>query len=199
MQTPPEQLLVQAVGMQSFDRLVRLCDLLMGCADVPGDVVEFGCHEGRTAMLLSSLTPKKIHLYDSFVGLPEASEMDRKINHVAGAMAADFFAVTHRFIESVLAPPVAYKGWFKDVCRFELPDHIAFAHIDCDLHDSILRSLELVYPLLSVGAVCVIDDYNLTDWPGVKVAVDRFMKDRELIVVPRVRGGTALHCWFRKL
>lgn len=196
----PKQLLCSTREMQSFDRLVNLCHLLMQCADVPGDVVEFGCHEGLTAMLLSSLTTKHLNLYDSFEGLPKPS--DRDLNRdpfVKGAMTTDFFAVTHRFMEAGLPIPTVYKGWFKDVCSFEMPERIAFAHIDGDFYDSTRTALEKVYLLLSIGAICVIDDYDYVQLPGVKVAVDEFMSDKEQIIVPiGICGEISQHCWFKK-
>jgi O-methyltransferase len=56
-----------------------------------------------------------------------------------------------------------------------LPDQICFAHLDGDLYASILTSLMYVYPRLSKGAICLIDDYvdpaihmGWNQLPGVK-------------------------------
>ena len=58
------------------------------CAAVPGDIAEFGCHTGRTAKVLSATMKlmrarKKLHLFDSFEGLPTSVHaVDRENVHV---------------------------------------------------------------------------------------------------------------------
>jgi hypothetical protein len=39
--------------------------------------------------------------------------------------------------------------------------------------------LKVVYSRLSPGGICVIDDYGYPHTPGVKIAVDEFMKDKK--------------------
>jgi O-methyltransferase len=67
----------------SVDRLVNIYHLLSQALilDVPGDVVELGCYDGRTSIfiqtMLKHLNPERIfHVFDSFQGLPEKSEKD---------------------------------------------------------------------------------------------------------------------------
>src|SRR3546814_13129177 len=88
-----------------------------------------------------------------------------------------------------LRPPVIHQGWFSETVPQELPEKICFAHLDGDLYESIKVSLDGVYPRLSKGAVCVIDDYTdpavYNEWgdrlPGVKKACDEFI-DRKSVV-----------------
>jgi hypothetical protein len=97
--------------------------------------------------------------------------------------------------------PVVHKGWFKDTLPHDLPERICFAHLDGDLYDSILVSLEHVYPRLSKGAICLIDDYsdpavNPQGWnqlPGVKQACDEFLchKPKRRLSFTRVHTRTA--------
>jgi O-methyltransferase len=98
-----------------------------------------------------------------------------------------------------------YKGWFQDTLPSGLHDLISFAYLDGDLYDSILMSLQYVYPKLAPGAVCLIDDYcdpqiNPKGWnrlPGVKKACDEYLIDRPE-KIEFIYSGTNSHAFFRK-
>ena len=47
------ELMEQTMGMLCFSRATHLAHYLLQTATVPGAVVEFGCHEGRTAAFMS--------------------------------------------------------------------------------------------------------------------------------------------------
>jgi O-methyltransferase len=85
----------------------------------------------------------------------------------------------------------------------QLPSRIAFAHLDGDLYESILTSLTHVYPRLSQGAICLIDDYAdpaCPGWnglPGVKVACDEYLRDKPERVSVLYAGDRA-HGFLRK-
>jgi O-methyltransferase len=84
--------------------------------------------------------------------------------------------------------------------------------LDGDLYDSIKVSLEYVYPRLSPGAVCLVDDYCDFDvfreavdlCPGVKRACDEFLANKPEKVAVMYGGydsalGYGSHGYFRKL
>lgn len=183
------QLLANTIGMLDFGRAVALSYHLMQCADVEGDIVEFGCHEGKTAALMASLSKKQLWVYDSFKGLPKPAPEDAR-DDLEGALRARESDVTVSFVGISNQHPKIVSGWFRDVTCDQLPDSIAFAHIDGDLYESTLEALKLVYPRLSKGAVCVIDDYDNPTLKGVKQAVREFMlaKD-ELCAIPMGVNG----------
>jgi O-methyltransferase len=58
-----------------------------------------------------------------------------------------------------------YKGWIPS--RFiEVEDRqFSFVHIDVDLYEPILDSLNF-FPKLVKGGVIVFDDYGITQFPG---------------------------------
>ena len=190
--------------MQGFDRLVRICHFLLETTGLPGDVVEFGCNHGDTAVVMACVTNKPIWLYDSFEGLPEPREYEHDANPAMlrkGHMLAAEEQVRKRFVEASRPQPTIVKGWFKDVRPDQLPERIAFAHLDGDLFDSITQSLELVYPRLVKGGYCIIDDYLCPLFPGVAMAVGAFLRDKgeQTIVPPGLLGRAAHHGYFRKL
>jgi O-methyltransferase len=68
----------------TVDRLVNIDWALRDTLffGVPGDVVELGCYQGHTSVLLQDIlveegaVERQLHLYDSFEGLPSPSDHD---------------------------------------------------------------------------------------------------------------------------
>jgi O-methyltransferase len=176
---------------------------------VDGDIVELGCNEGQTSVLIAKImsqfeTAKTLHLYDSFEGLPSPDVADGNFLG-AGQLQAKEEILLENFRKYGLPEPKIIKGWFEDTLANNLPNRISFAHLDGDLYESILCSLKNVYPKLTSGAVCLIDDYcdtsvNPLGWnklPGVKKACDEYMIDKPEKVTYLYSGGFA-HAYFRK-
>lgn len=148
---------------------------------------------------------KKLHVYDSFEGLPEKSKKDGNTVFFEGSCKTQQESLIENFKKHKTKLPIIHKGWFADVLPKGLPKKISFAHLDGDFYSSILDSLTYVYPRLSKGAVVVIDDYcdpkaldvnNIL--PGVKQACDEFFKNKKEKVSVLVAGCEA-HGYFRKL
>lgn len=164
--------------------LVQLHQLLerMVAQQVPGDVVELGCHAGDTSLSLAQSlkqfdSDKELHVYDSFVGLPASTFVDSPDGVSClppGAFAATEEDVRQTFALAGFSPPHIHPGWFRDTLPRELPKQICFAFLDGDLYESIKLSLEAVWPRLSPGGVVVVHDYNNPVTPGVNRAVDEF-------------------------
>lgn len=184
------ELFPPTIGMQSVGRIVTLAYHLMQVADVPGDVCEFGTHKGYTAVLLTALTRKEVWVYDSFKGSPAHEEAVNEKVFYQGSNKVEPRDIVNAFAEAGVTVPKIIPGWFSEVKPEELPEKIAFAHLDGDFYVSISDSLALVYPRLSQGAVVVIDDYGWDELPGVKLAADEFLKDKpEKVTVTRgVKG-----------
>jgi len=179
--------------------------------NVPGDFVELGCHAGKCAVLLQKIIDyydpnRSLHVYDSFEGIPEPTTRDgNTATFYKGQMAVNQQQLLDNFKKVGLKPPLIHAGWFKDTLPTELPQRISFAHLDGDLYDSIMVSLEHVYPRLFKGAICLIDDYcdpsvydGWNELPGVKQACDEFLIDKpEQISV--LYASEYSHGYFRKL
>jgi O-methyltransferase len=206
----PQENLLQG-GMLTVEQAVNLYHLLTQVLllDVPGDVVELGCYEGTTAILLQTTldqhrSAKRLHVYDSFAGLPPASPQDGPTRFREGDCGTTRERLVANFREFDLEPPVIHAGWFRDTLPGGLPERVAFAHLDGDFYTSTREGLEHLYPHLSPGAVVVVDDYcdpavhDVTDTlPGVKRACDQFLADKpERMGV--LLGGSASHAYFRK-
>ncbi len=199
-------------GMTNVEQRMNMCLLVEQVLTyrVAGDLVEVGCHDGKSATLFQSyiehIAPDRtLHVFDSFQGLPEPGEEDGTTPIFgSGQLPATEQALLDNFAEVGLNAPVIHRGWFSDTLPTGLPERICFAHLDGDYYDSIRESLEYVYPLLSSGAVCLIDDYsdpaiydNWNGLPGVKKACDEFLGDKpEEVSV--LYSGYFSHGFFRK-
>lgn len=159
-------------------------------ADVPGDIVEFGCYAGTTSLFIRRLLNRykstaAFHVYDSFDGLPEKSPQDHNaagVDFSAGKLYVskqDFLKV---FRGAGLQPPIIHKGWFSDMTEHDVPEHIAFGFLDGDFYGSIIDSLRLVWPRLDDNGVILIDDYKRETLPGVERAIRDYFGGRMPVV-----------------
>jgi O-methyltransferase len=178
--------------------------------DVPGALVELGCNEGHSSTLIEHVIAeydpsREFHVYDSFEGLPALHSEDGQTYFREGHLRSTREALLSNFARYALRPPIIHEGWFEETLPTQLPDKISFAYLDGDLYESIKVSLEHVYPRLSPGAICVIDDYaDLSVWPkawnllpGVKRACDEFLADKAE-KVSFLYSAELSHGYFRK-
>lgn len=146
-------------------------------------VVELGCYIGTTSLFIRRLLdmadhPAEFHVYDSFVGLPEKTDKDRSPageQFRAGELAVSRKAFELQFKKAGLKTPVIHKGWFHNLSTDDVPNSVIFAYLDGDYYESILTSLELVWPHLATGARIVVDDYTNEALPGAARAVNEWM------------------------
>lgn len=167
-----------------------LISALANTMHLMGDVCEFGVAQGELSAVLANEimdTPKRLHLFDSFEGLPMPSEKDKLIDDVlglgsmeayAGKMASPESLVVSR-LESIGFPAirtVIHKGFFDKLLprRLNFPERVAFAYVDFDFHDPIKQSLEFLDEVAISGAIFVVDDYDYFS-SGAKEAVDSFI------------------------
>lgn len=156
--------------------------------NVPGDLVDVGCNSGQSSALIQKVVEhydpsRRLHVYDSFEGLPPPTPQDGATQFQAGMLRTNQDELRKAFETYRLTLPAIHAGWFHETLPTGLPDRICFAHLDGDFYESILVSLQHVYPRLSPGAICVIDDYSDRSvspeaWdglPGVKRACDEFL------------------------
>jgi len=146
-----------------------------------GDVVEFGCYVGTTSLFLqcellkSPESVRKLHVYDSFAGLPAKATQDESPagqQFQAGELTATKAQLIKHFQQAHLPLPHIHKGWFNALQTKDVPRQIAFAFLDGDYYHSILDPLKLIWDHLEPHAQIVIDDYASEQLPGVKKAVD---------------------------
>ena len=124
---------------------------------VQGDVAEVGVFKGASARLLSLACPlKQIHLFDTFEGLPDRTEVHRKGD----------FACSMESVQSYLPSAKLYRGLFPqqtghlvDTVRF------SFVHLDMDIYEGTRDALAFFYERLSLGGIIMTHDFNALAGP----------------------------------
>lgn len=169
---------------------------------VPGDFVECGvfggaqCAAMARAIMDSAGTlhdalqrmNRRVHLFDCFSGIPAPGPHDTDIEP---GMGEAFNNQTSCCLEDCKRNMRAWgipdellvwhPGLFQDTvgkfandlrCSDDM--HIAVLRLDGDLYESTRVCLEDLYPLISKGGWCIIDDIGLV---GARKAVDEYMKN----------------------
>lgn len=166
---------------------------LARCAEVGGDICEFGVAQGETSALMANeirSTNKILHLFDSFEGLPKPTEKDRLKDDIfalgsmeayAGKMACPEEMVRSRLaaISFPVERYVVHKGFIEQALEDDpdLPETVSFAYVDFDLYEPIKVTLEFLHRVTPKGAVVIVDDYDHFS-TGVKTAVDEFLGEK---------------------
>lgn len=166
--------------LSSQQKCYFLYALFLRTTPVLGDVVECGVYQGGTATMLAALTArchhKKLHLFDTFCGIPVCNpEIDcHKMGDFSDAKLDDVrVRVGHESIVRyhVGAIPKTFVGLESTV--------FSFVHVDVDVYQSYVDCLEFFWPRLSAFGVMVFDDYGHIHCPGARKAVDNFFANRQ--------------------
>lgn len=195
------------ISTHTMTRPTRAKALWQLCAKVvrggiPGDLVECGVWMGGSAGLMAlalrKFEPKgirKLHLFDSFEGLPSPSKKDGQkaeeywkstegSDHPNVARCVADAEVVRAFLyQSLRIPPeqvVFHEGWFQNTLPLseEALRQIAVLRLDGDWYDSTRICLEHLYDRVSPGGVILLDDYFC--WEGCRKATDEFRAERGL-------------------
>ncbi|NNE24758.1 MAG: hypothetical protein HKN11_19340 [Rhizobiales bacterium] len=172
--------------------------------NVAGDFAECGSYRGQSAYVIAAMMVRAgqhrpLHLFDSFEGLSEFLPQD---NAELERSKAQTDKMRQRFMSSASAVAQNLKpfpfiemhvGWIPD--RFEnvATKSFAFVHIDVDLYQPTLDSLDFFIPRMNAGGWIVVDDYNARRYPGCNTAVNEAVQRHALsTVLPLQVGGCAI-------
>jgi O-methyltransferase len=188
---------VLAATVVDLGRLYLLYQWLLSSLRLPGHCIEIGSFRGGTAKLISEVllrrrVASKLHLFDTFSGMP-----DRLANDEAG-LKGTFADTSLEAVRRLLAnnPRVHFhRGIFPDsVPSYLNRRRFRFAHIDVDIERSVWQALSFIYPRLVTGGVIVIDDYGHPECPGATRAVERFFagKPETVVQMPLVSSAVVV-------
>ena len=184
--------------MTSAERVWSLLHSVRYVVDegIPGDFVECGVWRGGSVMAMAhqlsqmNVSDRRIWLYDTFAGMTDPTVED--VEAVSGTPAAQMLASTavgdgnnvwciagRSDVESNVASTPYPNEMFTFVegdvavtLRESVPESIALLRLDTDWYESTRLGLEVLYPRLAVGGVCILDDYG--HWQGARKAVDDY-------------------------
>ena len=184
--------------------------------EVPGDFVECGVFAGVQVGIMAlaaadhpALGSRLFHLFDSFEGIPMAGPRDKEQPGVGpltkkgtGELRSSGVSVCSReHVEDHLRSWGIseerlrwHEGWFQQTTKNWPKDtQIALLRLDGDLYESTLVCLKNLYPALSSGGVCVVDDCNLS---GCAKAVEDYFEGAPPKRTP-VIGGAGCEWWIK--
>ncbi len=174
-------------ALSSADTLQASYDLARQCIErkIPGDFVECGVFQGvqcaamAKAIMESGETGRRVHLFDTFAGIPQAGPRDLEYlaaGHEAGLSAASLEDVQKNMEEWGIDPEllVYHVGLFAGTVP-GFSGRIAILRLDGDLYESTRDALPLT-KFVSPGGWIIADDFHLSGcreaiaeivgWPG---------------------------------
>jgi O-methyltransferase len=159
------------MGMQRLTRLQRCVETVLA-DEIPGDLVECGVWRGGAPILMRAVLAaygdetRCVWLADSFAGVPPPDPANYQADtgmmwHLLDVLAVPETEVRGNFQRyGLLDDRVRFlPGWFKDTLPDAPIDRIALLRLDADLYESTMQALDALYPRLSPGGFCFIDDY----------------------------------------
>ena len=104
---------------------------------------------------------------DSFQGLPPPNEALYPADsgddlHTRGGLSVGADQVRHNFERyGLMDDRVQFLvGWFKDTLPVAPIDALSVMRLDGDMYESTWQAIEALYPKLSPGGFCIIDDFG---------------------------------------
>ena len=221
--------LVAGKAHSSLDAMANTAELAAKAITdkIPGDFVECGVFGGvhcalmaKAIMLSQRQESRRVHLFDSFQGIPEAGPKDAEWPGIGARPGVDksgrlrstgVSVCSRRQVEEHMAAwgidprlLVYHEGWFQETlaeiarrredfgAAFSDPTEIAILRLDGDLYESTKVCLEHLYPNLVRGGLCIVDDYALE---GCRAACLEYF-DGEPEGLTEIGGGPV---WWEKI
>ncbi len=189
---------VRPYSMTSAERLWSLINAVRYVTDnsISGDFVECGVWRGGSIMAMAlelnslGVSDRRFWLYDTFAGMtaPTAEDVEAGTGVSAAEMLAttpiddgnNVWCIANRVDVEANLRTTGYpmsqftlrEGDVRDTLHQEIPEQIALLRLDTDWYESTKLGLEVLYPRLAVGGVCILDDYG--HWEGARTAVDEY-------------------------
>jgi O-methyltransferase len=161
------------IGMQRLTSLQHCVETVLA-DDIPGDLIECGVWRGGACILMRAVLAaygdetRCVWLADSFEGVPRSDPAKYKADKgIRAEFAAGILAVSEAEVRAnferygLLDDQVRFlPGWFKDTLHDAPIERIAVLRLDGDLYESTIQALDALYPRLSPGGFCIVDDYQ---------------------------------------
>jgi O-methyltransferase len=160
------------IGLRRMDN-IQYCVQTVIDDEVPGDLLEAGVWRGGACIFMKANlaarddVTRSVWVADSFQGLPAPNETlypaDRGDDlHTRGGLSVGADQVRHNFERYGLLDDRVHflVGWFKDTLPTAPIDALSVMRLDGDMYESTWQAIEALYPKLSLGGFCIIDDFG---------------------------------------
>jgi O-methyltransferase len=167
----------------------QIAQAVLATKKIKGDIAEVGVYRGGTGKIISHYKgDKKLHLFDTFVGLPQPTKGKDAAIHYKGMFEASFAEVKAYFAEDKNV--FFYKGLFPKETGYAIKNvKFSYVNLDVDLYKDTLACLKIFYPRLNKGAILTSHDYSAL--PGVYDAFQEFFQDKPEPII-ELSGSQAL-------
>jgi O-methyltransferase len=158
---------------------------------IPGDLIECGVWRGGATIFMRAVLKaygdiqRQVWVADSFKGLPPPDAENYPLDkddqlHRFQQLGVSLEEVKANFIRyGLLDDQVQFlPGWFKDSLPTTSIDRLAVLRADGDMYESTTQILTYLYPKLSVGGYCIIDDYGAG--LGCRQATDDYRRQQRV-------------------
>lgn len=166
---------------------------------IPGAFVECGVWRGGSIMAMAmglqqaGAADRELWLYDTFAGMtpPTAADVEASSGRTAQELLDSTPVADGDNVWCVagiddVRTNIASTGYPLERCTFvvgdvaqtlheQTPEQIALLRLDTDWYESTRASLDVLYPRLAPGGVCILDDYG--HWAGARQAVDEYFTE----------------------
>jgi O-methyltransferase len=164
---------------------------------LPGDFAEFGVYRGGCAWMLLSLAEldpsRRLHLFDTFEGIPDANLTDKEREEQFAGRLSD---TSTQYVAELLRPwdpiPRLVAGDVFDTLPSTETGPLAFVHLDLNAARPTRHVLEHVYDRLVPGGLVVFDDYGWRGYEDQRREIDEFLRERPEVLVALPTGQAVL-------
>jgi O-methyltransferase len=160
------------IGLRRMDNIQHCVETVLEDG-VPGDLIETGVWRGGATIFMRGILAahgdrsRTVWVADSFAGLPAPDPVRFPADsgdtfHERGGLAVGVEQVKHNFERyGLLDEQVKFLvGWFKDTLATAPIEQLAVLRLDGDLYESTWQAIDALYPRLSPGGFCIVDDYG---------------------------------------
>lgn len=169
---PPDG--ITMIGLPRLENIRYCCEDVIA-NNVPGDFIETGVWKGGATVFMRAIlkryvSDRKVWVADSFCGITAPEEKypaDKGATmHEWNDIKISLEEVKKNFERyGMLDEQVVFlKGWFKDTLpTIDADQKFSVIRLDGDMYSSTIQALENLYPKLSIGGYCIIDDYSISN------------------------------------
>ncbi|MCW3016749.1 MAG: elmMIII [Solirubrobacterales bacterium] len=160
------------IGLRRMDNIQHCVETVLR-DEVPGDLIETGVWRGGACIFMRGVlkawddTTRTVWVSDSFEGLPRPDAARYPADagdelHKLGGLAVGVDQVRHNFERyGLLDDQVEFLvGFFKDTLPTAPIEKLAVMRLDGDMYESTIQAIEALYPKLSPGGFCIVDDFG---------------------------------------
>ena len=157
-------------------------------------IIEIGCAYGRSTLAMAENCSATIYAVDTWVGSPaELLTNHKDYKELEGDFAiVAFYSNLAENINAGIVRPMRMHSR-NAALYFQVRDLLAdMIFIDgCHDYEAVLEDIANYMPLLVSGGILCGHDYDDSNWPGVKKAVDELLPEHKIAPLTRI--------WYVKL